>query len=74
MREMISKLKCNEYPDSCILCLQILAKLLDNSKLEPQAKQSGPNIDVVGLYVDCLVNISQHVGSLPEHAKEIYYS
>lgn len=58
MREMTSKLKCNEHPDSCILCLQILSKLLESSKQETGMKQAGPNIDIVGLYVDCLVNIS----------------
>jgi hypothetical protein len=57
MREMISKLKCNEYPDSCVLCLQILSKLLESTKNE-QGGKNIPNIDVVGLYVDCLVNIS----------------
>lgn len=75
---MVTKLKCNENPDSYILCLKILSKLLKmSSNLSSGAKASklgNLDIDIIGEYVNCLNGISLHVGHLSDHSKEVYYS
>jgi len=78
VREVITKLKCNENPDSYILCLKILSKLLKMSNNSNNQKAAGRlgnlDIDIIGEYVNCLNGISLHVGHLSDHSKEVYYS